>query len=441
MALRPYQDDLVDRVYREWSGGKRAVVLQLGTGGGKTHTAAEGFIARECGRVLFLASLSSLLADTYARLVAMGIDASIVAPWAPQRHDARVLVASVDTLHIRELTFPGVALVILDECHESEADTVQSVLAAYPSARLLGLSATPARADGRALGHTWDVIVNGPTNRELIAMGALVPWKVLVPERGKGDPGKEILFRKWSRALVFARTVKQATELAAEVPRAEVMIGSTPEKERASMRARYRSGETRALIGCGVFIQGFDEPATDLVVLASPFGSLVQYLQACGRGARPFPGKTHCTVIDCLGAALVHGTPDEDREWTLEGSGSRSTSTTPLPPMAHCVKCWATFRKADTCPRCGTPVALEQVEPPSAEYKRWAKMVELEKIPPVKLWDAYYKRMMFIAQFKCHIKDQARAMQWAKQKTEDQKGPRPSEADPKPDGSGRSPTP
>lgn len=431
--LRPYQRDLADNVYRAWNEGLRAVIAQLPTGGGKTHMAAEGFIAQEPGRVLFLAALSTLLSDTHARLQALGIDSAIIAPWAEPNPRARVQVASIDTLFLRGIVVDGVSLVILDECHCSEAETVSKVLAGYPQARLLGLSATPARADNRALGNTWQRIVNGPSIAELQAERSLVPWDVKAPGGGKGDVITELLFRKWTRALVFTASVKRARAVAAELPRAEVMLGDTPEPERKAMRARYRSGQTLCLVGCGVFIEGFDEPATDCVALDAPFGSLVQFLQACGRGARPSPGKTSCLVLDCHGASLVHGPPDLNRTWTLEGSGSYAASATPLPPMAHCGKCWAVFFRELTCPRCGEPVADENVKPESREYKKWKRLVDLQAVPPGVQWNAYFRRMLYVARFKCHIKDPKRAEQWAYQQTEKGKGP-------KPDGSGPLPT-
>lgn len=430
--LRPYQEKIVDEVYALWAAGLRAIIAQLPTGGGKTHMAAEGFIARETGRVLFLADLSTLLSDTHARLLALGIDSAIIAPWAEPDPSARVQVASVDTLYLRG-SAGDFGLVILDECHCSEAATVARVLSDYPRARLLGLSATPARADNRALGNTWEKIVNGPSIAELQAEGSLVPWDIKVPGGGKGDVVNELLFRKWSRALVFSGTVKRAKEVAKELPRAEVMLGTTPEPERQAMRARYRTGETLALVGCGVFIQGFDEPATDCVALDAPFGSLVQYLQACGRGARPSPGKSSCLVLDCHGAALVHGRPDEPRTWTLDGTGSTTTSTTPLPPMAFCGKCWATFRKEPVCPRCGTPVAEENVQPESSAYRKWKRLVDFQMVDPKVMWNAYFRKMLYVARFRMFMKDQARAERWAYEKTEGAKGPRP-------DGSGPLPT-
>ena len=51
MSLHPYQAALVSRVYTTWAAGSRSVVLQLGTGGGKTHTAAS-ILREETGPVV-----------------------------------------------------------------------------------------------------------------------------------------------------------------------------------------------------------------------------------------------------------------------------------------------------------------------------------------------------------------------------------------------------
>ena len=82
MALYAYQRALVDRVYAAWAAGSRSVVLQLGTGGGKTHTAAS-ILREETGPVVFAAHLDSLVGDTAKRLRGAGTPCGIVAPGAP----------------------------------------------------------------------------------------------------------------------------------------------------------------------------------------------------------------------------------------------------------------------------------------------------------------------------------------------------------------------
>ena len=46
------------------------------------------------------------------------------------------------------------------------------ILDAYPNARLVGLTATPCRSDGRGLGNYFDELIEGPQIPELIEQKA-----------------------------------------------------------------------------------------------------------------------------------------------------------------------------------------------------------------------------------------------------------------------------
>jgi hypothetical protein len=54
----------------------------------------------------------------------------------------------------------------------------------------------------------------------------------------------------------------------------------------------------QVLISPQVIGEGFDAPATECVVWASPTHSSLRYTQVMGRGARRCPGKAYCLVVD-----------------------------------------------------------------------------------------------------------------------------------------------
>ena len=77
---------------------------------------------------------------------------------------AAVQVASIQTLHARAIRsttmpMPLADIVVIDEAHHSCAMTYQRVLAAYPDATVLGLTATPCRGDGRGLGGIFETMI------------------------------------------------------------------------------------------------------------------------------------------------------------------------------------------------------------------------------------------------------------------------------------------
>lgn len=99
-----------------------------------------------------------------------------------------VQIASIQTLHARGLrgsriTLPPAHIVIIDEAHHCRAGMWGTLLAAYPDAVILGMTATPCRRDGRGLGNVFDVLVDGPQVPDLIAAGYLVPTRVYAPTR------------------------------------------------------------------------------------------------------------------------------------------------------------------------------------------------------------------------------------------------------------------
>ena len=101
-----------------------------------------------------------------------------------------------------------------------------------------------------------------------------------------------------------------------------------------------------------MFVEGWDSPEVRAIILARPFGFCGGYLQACGRALRPAPGKTHATIIDLVGAAILHGLPADERTWSLTGAACRRT-TEALTPLARCKACLAVFHAGPTaCPRC-----------------------------------------------------------------------------------------
>ena len=218
ISLRPYQHDLVNDVATAFKGGARAVVMQLGTGGGKTATAA-ALLSRAVAkgrRAIFLAHLDSLLEDTAERLSAAGLRAGFVQAGRPVDPEAPIQVCSMATLHVRGVR-PPADLLIVDECHRAMGASIRGILDAYPNAWLLGLSAVPQRGDAKPLGDVFDVLVSGPSNRWLTDHGYLVPCDVLAPAEfsekalvdspvaayAKHAPG--------SRAIVFAANVAKGS--------------------------------------------------------------------------------------------------------------------------------------------------------------------------------------------------------------------------------------
>ncbi len=382
MKLRPYQLDAIEKVRDAYRAGARSVLLRMETGSGKTHTAAECIRSsvRLGNRVVFAAHLDALLDDTSSRLTKAGIEHGVVQGDRPTNPTAPVQVASLATLHRRQEA-PPADFLILDECHRAMAATVRGVLDRYAAADLLGLTATAQRGDGQPLGDVFQAMVQGPSMQQLIDEGHLVPAHVLSPPSPTEgtlarDPVEALEeFAPGQAAMVFCRDAADAADVAARIgDRAVVILGDTPRAVRQDARARLAAGEKLALVGCGVFVEGWDSPAVEAVVLARGFSVCGSYLQACGRSLRPSPetGKTRATIIDLTGAAILHGLPADERLWTLDGEPRRVGDA--LIQLARCRSCFAVIHAGPSeCPRCGASMR-------GGKVKRRATRIERQEL-------------------------------------------------------------
>jgi Type III restriction enzyme, res subunit len=87
-----------------------------------------------------------------------------------------VQVGMVRTVAQRLEAIPGPVLLVLDEAHHAVAGTWVKIAATWPNAKILGVTATPERLDGRGLGEAFEEMVIGPDVRELIDAGHLAAF-------------------------------------------------------------------------------------------------------------------------------------------------------------------------------------------------------------------------------------------------------------------------
>jgi hypothetical protein len=84
------------------------------------------------------------------------------------------------------------------------------------------------------------------------------------------------------------------------------VTGETPLSARQEIYAGLRHGAISVVSNCMVLTEGFDEPSVDCIIVGRPTTSLPLYMQMVGRGARLFPGKADCIIIDITGVSKRH---------------------------------------------------------------------------------------------------------------------------------------
>jgi DNA repair protein RadD len=388
--LRDYQVRLVEQIEATTD----SVLCVLPTGGGKTVVAA-AIIERaaEAGRrVLVLTHRREILKQTSLKVP---LDHGLIQSGLNVDPQFSIQIASVQTLWARcmrsdKMPLPSAQLLVVDEAHHIVAATWRSILENYPNAKLVGLTATPCRSDGRGLGNYFDRIIEGPQIADLIAQGHLVRTiyyaptdpdlrgvetrqgdyviKQLADRMNRDDLVGDIVsnwhrFAQRRRTLVFCVDVAHSAHVVNEFitsgVRAEHVDGSTPIADRENILARLASGETEVVSNCQVLTEGFDLPAIGCIVLARPTKQLGLFLQMAGRGLRPAAGKKNLILIDHSGAVYRHGLLEDQIRWTLSVTRraknptheARSVQTTSR--LIECSQCGVLRTAGEACGHCG----------------------------------------------------------------------------------------
>ena len=368
MILRDYQRAASDAVFQEWKEvGSTLVVKPTGTG--KTVLFADvirrvkvnAFPRRV--RAMVLAHREELIWQARDKIrKATGLECEIeMGDYKTTEfgllNSAPVVVSTIQTQcaggdgggRMGKFDPMQFGVLIIDEAHHACASSYRRVIDYYrsnPNLKILGVTATPDRADEEALGQVFESVAFDYEILDAIRDGWLVPIEqqmvnvegldfssirttagdlngadlaaVMEAEKnlqGIAGPSIEIIGSK--RALVFTSSVKCAETLSGILNRhragmASWVCGKTPKDDRRKILSDFNAGKIQVVCNCGVLTEGFDDPGVEVVIMGRPTKSRSLYSQMVGRATRPLPG-------------IVDGpeTPDERRA-AIERSGKPS---------------------------------------------------------------------------------------------------------------------
>ena len=439
-SLFPFQTQNVQSIRERYRSGDNAVLYQLSTGGGKTYTfcyIAES-AARLGNRVWILVHRQELIRQTSESLRVIGVHHGIIAPGYTPDPFANIQVCSVQTLVRRLGKLLPPHLIIVDECHHTIAATYAKILAFYHQAKVLGVTATPCRLDGRGLGRHcggyYDSMVNGPPFSELVAMKRLCMPRIFAPPVGADFGGLHKRYGDFIKAevsaamdkpkitgcavehydrispneptIAFCASVAHAENVAEEFRRkgfqAASIDGTMHDVDRKRRISDLGNGGLHVLTSCDIVSEGTDIPLVSSAILLRPSASLSMVLQQIGRAARVSPGKSHFNVIDHVGNTERHelqglGRSEWDIEWSLDGEVKKKKSASASGPgFKQCNKCYSVHAPAPSCPCCGhvyevmareleqvdghlreiDPATLERLQKIETDRERWSRVRE-----------------------------------------------------------------
>jgi DNA repair protein RadD len=394
MNLRPYQQQLITDIRLQYQLGRRSVLAVLPTGGGKTvcFSYIAQAAARRGNRVCILVHRQELLDQASRSLTAMGVQHGRIAAGRSMDLSHGVQVASVGTLARRLHLLPQdfLQLLVVDEAHHSNAGTWVKVLQHFRRARLLGVTATPVRLDGRGLGEWYQSMALGPSAAWLTEHGYLANARVLAPpgfdatglRKRMGDfdvkqaaervgtiMGDAVShYRKHLQgqtAIAFCCSVAHA-EAVADAFRlqgitAASIDGTMHPANRRQVLDDLAIGRIKVLTSCQLIGEGIDVPSVGGCILLRPTSSVSLHLQMIGRCLRPSLGKPAAVILDHVGNTLRLGHHLEDREWTLDGIKKRDREA--APSVKVCPACFAAMAsQVRQCIECGHEFAPEKRE-------------------------------------------------------------------------------
>ena len=395
LELRPYQNETLEALRLGFSYGNKAQILYAPTGAGKTEMAIALLNAtkQKGNKAAMLLDRIILCDQTSQRLEKYSIDHGVLQSghWRYRPYE-NIQVCSAQTLEKRG-SFPGLDLLIVDECHATRDQTV-GFIKNNPDIRVIGLTATPFT---KGLGNIYSNVISTVTTKQLVDQKVLVPLKVFIAKEINMVGAKKVA-GEWSQAestkrgmqitgdivtewikktyevfgmprktIVFCSGVAHGADLAQQFAKQGYNFVAISYKDEDQFKKdaiedfSKPDTEIHGLIATDILTKGFDVSDVMIGVSARPFSkSLSSHIQQMGRVMRGYEGKEFALWLDHSGNYLrfrrdwddvfengVHSL-DDGKEKTKPEPSDKDKESSKCP---SCGSLWPVG--SDTCPNCG----------------------------------------------------------------------------------------
>lgn len=343
---------MLDRLAAERRHGRSRNLVVAATGTGKTVVAAFDYkrLCEQQGgkpRLLFVAHRVELLRqaiETYRQVLRAPAFGEILAE-GRQPDSSEHLFATIMSVAARDLLTSHGAdywnTVVIDECHHLPASQFDSFASTIRPRFLLGLTATPERADGRSVLQYFDARPDGSPAVELRLWDAL-DHQLLAPfEYYASTDNTDLSGIRWNhpgelaqlanvisgndararlvthaiqkyvadhdgmRAIAFCVDIAHASFMADRLTAvglpALAITSQTPRDVRERASQDLAAGRLKVLCAVDLYNEGIDIPEANTLLLLRPTQSPVVFQQQLGRGLRLADGKESCLVLDFVG--------------------------------------------------------------------------------------------------------------------------------------------
>jgi superfamily II DNA or RNA helicase len=348
IRLEPFQERLLELIELSRQQGHHRNLLVSATGTGKTVMAAVDYARLKAqmprSRLLFVAHREEILQQSRATFAHALRDGAFGEMWVGGHRPKEFehVFASIQSLNaasVDNIPVDHFDVVIIDEFHHAAAESYRRLISRLKPVELLGLTATPERADNEPILHwfgdriaaelrLWDAI----DQHRLTPFAYFgiaddldlreIPWK-----RGTGYDVERLTDVITSTDVWARKVLKEFVEHVGRVDKirclgfcvsvshaqymervfkahgvsAKAVWADTPPAERRQSLDDLKAGRVNVVFSVDLFNEGVDVPAVDALLMLRPTESPLLFLQQLGRGLRKSPDKTLCTVLDFVG--------------------------------------------------------------------------------------------------------------------------------------------
>lgn len=347
----PYQQEMLESLQseREVKGHHRNLLVAA-TGTGKTVVAALDYrgLVEKLGRrprLLFVAHRKEILEQarrTYREVLGSSdFGELMVGGNEPTKWD--FVFSSVQSLkrnRLEQLKPDYFDVVVVDEFHHAEAPTYRRILEHFEPVELLGLTATPERADGENVQKYFDYRVAHELRLwDALHLQLLAPMhyfgiadqtdlRSLSWDRSKkdykttelsdfyikaGEKRTRLIINELDKridvnqmkAIGFCVSIAHAHFMAEQFKAKGIAAVAVSSEQSQAERERaiqdLAEGRKQIIFAVDIFNEGVDIPSVNTLLLLRPTQSPVLFVQQLGRGLRLSPGKDVCSVFDFIG--------------------------------------------------------------------------------------------------------------------------------------------
>lgn len=384
IEIRPYQQRGITETFDAFKQGFKRIILVLAMGLGKTTLMGRIIqLGYQRGRKILVVVHRDNLVRQFADRLRDQFDVPSGYILGSEKKDywLPIQIASRQSLARRLDVFTPdhFDLIVIDEAHYAAGKEYQSIIKKFEAAKMVGITATPFREDGKPLKNIFDKLVHPIKCQDAINQGYLCRGVyygigninmdgVTITKKGDYDEGEMYSrFSEWditphvvtelgkfsAQTIIFCINVAHTIEVHEAVKvagySAEYVTGDTDVKTRNERYVRFREGKIQVLINCEILTEGADFPAVENIFLVKKTRSLARYLQMVGRGARTHEygliKKTFFNVVDFGGNVVDHGYfEDYDEGLTLEAGAAKKMMQ----------------KKPRKCPGCGKVISIRE---------------------------------------------------------------------------------